>query len=133
MLTPSEPSTAELPYKDRSVVVIERDMGFVEVATRVTVLHQGKTLSEGSMERVQNDPKVIEVYLGRGRTIMLDVTDLRYSLWGTEVLHGLDLRFKPGEIIAIMGRNGMGKTTLMKTLMGIVPEKSVRSRWAMIR
>src|SRR6056297_1715695 len=60
--------TAELLRRiieDRSVIVIEHDMGFVaDIATRVTVLHQGKTLSEGSMERVQNDPKVIEVYLG---------------------------------------------------------------------
>ncbi|QIE43354.1 urea ABC transporter ATP-binding protein UrtD (plasmid) [Rhodobacteraceae bacterium SC52] len=60
--------TAELLNRiiqDRSVIVIEHDMGFVaDIATRVTVLHQGKTLSEGSMERVQNDPKVIEVYLG---------------------------------------------------------------------
>ena len=59
--------TAELLNKiiaDRSVIVIEHDMGFVaDIATRVTVLHQGKTLSEGSMERVQNDPKVVEVYL----------------------------------------------------------------------
>ncbi|WAJ70212.1 urea ABC transporter ATP-binding protein UrtD [Catenovulum adriaticum] len=51
--------------KGRSVVVIEHDMQFAEeIADRVTVLHQGKVLSEGSMERVQNDPKVIEVYLG---------------------------------------------------------------------
>ena len=35
-----------------------------DIATRVTVLHQGKTLSEGSMDKVQNDPKVVEVYLG---------------------------------------------------------------------
>ncbi|TCP42191.1 urea ABC transporter ATP-binding protein UrtD [Rhodovulum marinum] len=60
--------TAELLNRiidHRSVIVIEHDMGFVEdIATRVTVLHQGKTLSEGSMERVKNDPKVIEVYLG---------------------------------------------------------------------
>ncbi len=40
-------------------------MKFVEdIADRVTVLHQGKVLSEGSMEQVKNDPKVIEVYLG---------------------------------------------------------------------
>ena len=40
-------------------------MGFVaDIATRVTVLHQGKVLSEGSMEHVQNDPRVVEVYLG---------------------------------------------------------------------
>ena len=51
--------------KDRSVLVIEHDMQFVEdIADRVTVLHQGKVLSEGSMERVKSDPKVIEVYLG---------------------------------------------------------------------
>jgi len=49
----------------RSVLVIEHDMKFVEnIAHRVTVLHQGKVLSEGSMQHVKNDPEVIEVYLG---------------------------------------------------------------------
>lgn len=60
--------TAELLQriiKGRSVLVIEHDMKFVEdIAHRVTVLHQGKMLSEGSMDHVQNDPKVVEVYLG---------------------------------------------------------------------
>ncbi|MCM2472366.1 urea ABC transporter ATP-binding protein UrtD [Rhizobium sp. CG5] len=51
--------------KNQSVIVIEHDMKFVEdIAHRVTVLHQGKVLSEGSMERVKHDPKVVEVYLG---------------------------------------------------------------------
>ncbi|MEM1360705.1 MAG: urea ABC transporter ATP-binding protein UrtD [Pseudomonadota bacterium] len=60
--------TAELLnriIKDRSVMVVEHDMGFVaDIATRVTVLHQGQVLSEGSMAHVQADPKVVEVYLG---------------------------------------------------------------------
>ena len=60
--------TAELLnriIKNRSVLVIEHDMKFVEdIAHKVTVLHQGQILSEGTMEKVQNDPKVIEVYLG---------------------------------------------------------------------
>ena len=60
--------TAELLnkiIKNRSVLVIEHDMKFVEdIAHKVTVLHQGQILSEGSMEKVKNDPKVIEVYLG---------------------------------------------------------------------
>jgi urea transport system ATP-binding protein len=60
--------TAELLnriIRHRSVLVIEHDMKFVEdIAHRVTVLHQGKVLSEGSMERVKTDPKVVEVYLG---------------------------------------------------------------------
>jgi urea transport system ATP-binding protein len=51
--------------QDRSVIVIEHDMNFVaDIADRVTVMHQGKVLSEGSMDHVQSDPKVIEVYLG---------------------------------------------------------------------
>ncbi|MDA0577053.1 MAG: urea ABC transporter ATP-binding protein UrtD [Verrucomicrobia bacterium] len=49
-----------------SLIVIEHDMEFVRlIARRVTVLHQGSVLCEGSMDAVQNDPRVIEVYLGR--------------------------------------------------------------------
>lgn len=60
--------TAELLNKicrNRSVLVIEHDMEFVKkIAHKVTVLHQGKILAEGSMDKVQEDEKVIEVYLG---------------------------------------------------------------------
>ncbi|SMX33251.1 urea ABC transporter ATP-binding subunit UrtE [Actibacterium lipolyticum] len=55
---------------------------------------------------------------------MLNVKELRAAYGESEVLHGIDLNVAPGEIVAIMGRNGMGKTTLMKTLMGIMPEKA---------
>jgi urea transport system ATP-binding protein len=48
-----------------SVVVVEHDMDFVrKIARKVTVLHEGAILAEGSMEQVQNDARVIEVYLG---------------------------------------------------------------------
>lgn len=51
--------------KGRSVLVIEHDMEFVaRIAHKVTVLHQGSILAEGNMENVQNNPDVIEVYLG---------------------------------------------------------------------
>ncbi|MDI4239114.1 ATP-binding cassette domain-containing protein [Bradyrhizobium sp. Arg237L] len=51
---------------DRAIVVVEHDMDFVEqIADRVTVLHEGKTLFEGSMANARADARVIDVYLGR--------------------------------------------------------------------
>jgi urea transport system ATP-binding protein len=51
--------------ESHSIVVIEHDMEFVrQIARQVTVLHQGSVLCEGTMDEVQNDPRVIEVYLG---------------------------------------------------------------------
>ena len=92
--------TAELLnriIKDRSVLVIEHDMNFVEdIAHKVTVLHQGQILSEGTMEKVQNDPKVIEVYLGsrlKGRRIRCSRSCSRIAYAAqSEVLHGLKRR-----------------------------------------
>ena len=68
-MTPQEVErTAELLQRlagKRSVVVVEHDMEFVRsIARTVTVLHEGSVLAEGSMDEVQNDPRVIEVYLG---------------------------------------------------------------------
>jgi urea transport system ATP-binding protein len=49
-----------------SLVVVEHDMAFVtKIARKVTVLHEGSVLAEGPMDVVHNDPRVIEVYLGR--------------------------------------------------------------------
>lgn len=51
--------------ESHSIMVIEHDMEFVrQIARQVTVLHQGSVLCEGTMDEVQNNPKVIEVYLG---------------------------------------------------------------------
>ena len=50
---------------ERTVVVVEHDMEFVrQIARKVTVLHEGSVLAEGTMDKVQADPRVIEVYLG---------------------------------------------------------------------
>ncbi len=53
---------------------------------------------------------------------MLEVSNLHVSYGQSEVVHGIDFSAK-SEILAIMGRNGMGKTTLMKALMGLLPLK----------
>ena len=68
MSAPEREQTAELLNrirKDRSIIIIEHDMEFVaRIADKVTVLHLGKILTEGSMQQVQQNPSVIEVYLG---------------------------------------------------------------------
>jgi urea transport system ATP-binding protein len=68
-MTPQETEhTAELLLAlagEHSVIVVEHDMDFVRsIAKRVTVLHEGRVLAEGDMDQVQNDQRVIDVYLG---------------------------------------------------------------------
>jgi len=68
-MTPQETErTAELLTSlagAHSVIVVEHDMDFVRsIAKKVTVLHEGRVLAEGGIDQVQNDPQVVEVYLG---------------------------------------------------------------------
>jgi urea ABC transporter ATP-binding protein UrtE len=55
---------------------------------------------------------------------MLNIENLHASYGGSLVLHGVNLSIASGEIQALMGRNGMGKTTLMRTVMGLLPSRS---------
>jgi urea transport system ATP-binding protein len=55
---------------------------------------------------------------------MLDVKNLHVAYGQSEVIHGIDLAVPAGEIVAVVGRNGMGKSTLMKSLIGLLPAKS---------
>ncbi|KES18014.1 putative ABC-type transport system, ATPase component, partial [Gilliamella apicola SCGC AB-598-I20] len=72
MTTQEMDKTAELLNSlagKHTLVVVEHDMDFVrQIAKTVSVLHQGSILAEGNMEQVQNNPKVIEVYLGQSTT-----------------------------------------------------------------
>ncbi|MSQ14612.1 MAG: urea ABC transporter ATP-binding protein UrtD [Dehalococcoidia bacterium] len=75
MTRPERERTGELLRSignDRSVLVVEHDMEFVrQFANTVTVLHLGKVLSEGPMELVQQDPEVIQAYLGHNKARVL--------------------------------------------------------------
>jgi urea transport system ATP-binding protein len=55
---------------------------------------------------------------------MFEVRNLSAAYGQSEVLHGIDLHVEPGEIVAVVGRNGMGKSTLMKSMIGVMPAKS---------
>ena len=54
---------------------------------------------------------------------ILGIDDMHVAYGQSEVLHGLNLAVGKNEIVALMGRNGMGKTTLMKALMGLIPTR----------
>src|ERR1700757_57203 len=55
---------------------------------------------------------------------MFEVRNLSVAYGQSEVLHGIDLSVTSGEIVALVGRNGMGKSTLMKSLIGVMPARS---------
>ena len=55
---------------------------------------------------------------------MLDVRNLNVAYGQSQVLHGVNFTVSPGEIVAVVGRNGMGKSTLMKSLIGVMPTRS---------
>jgi len=52
---------------------------------------------------------------------LLDVRNLTTGYGSTPILRGIDLAIQPGEIVAVIGRNGMGKTTMMRSLIGQLP------------
>jgi len=65
---------------------------------------------------------------------LLDARNLHVYYGASHVLHGVDFRVGEGEAVGLMGRNGMGKTTLLKALLGLVPPRSgdVRFRGASV-
>ena len=60
---------------------------------------------------------------------MLDVTDLHQYYGGSHILRGVSLQARPGEVTALLGRNGVGKTTLLRCLMGLVAPRSGSIAW----
>jgi urea transport system ATP-binding protein len=74
---------------------------------------------------VQANEKVVEVYLsGRMTSPMLKVEGLNQYYGGSHILRNVASRRRLGEVTVVLGRNGVGKTTLLKSLMGVVPVKT---------
>jgi len=88
--------------ESHSVIVIEHDMEFVrQIARQVTVLHEGSVLCEGTMDQVQNDPRVIEVYLGQAPSITSEqLTILRIAA----AMAWADQNFAPVQQEVILSR-----------------------------
>ena len=61
--------------------------------------------------------------------MMLEVENLQAAYGASQVLFGVDLNVAPGEMVTLLGRNGMGKTTSIKTIMGMLPPLAGRGCW----
>ena len=60
---------------------------------------------------------------------MLQVQQLHQYYGGSHILRGLSFDVKVGEVTCLLGRNGVGKTTLLKCLMGLIPSKDGSVQW----
>jgi branched-chain amino acid transport system ATP-binding protein len=120
-----------------TILLVEHDMDVVfGMATRIVVLHQGKVLADGAPQQIREDARVREIYLGQPTAAsaapaparpaaearpLLEVERLNAGYGLAHVLHDVTFRIARGEIVALLGRNGVGKTTTLRSLAGLTP------------
>lgn len=117
------------------VLIVEHDIDRVlSFCQEVTVMNEGKVLINGTPEIVRADRKVQEIYTGTGTPavvgrsevatstgeLVLQVEGLHTFYGKSHILNGAALETRKGEIVALLGRNGAGKSTFLKTIAGIV-------------
>jgi branched-chain amino acid transport system ATP-binding protein len=131
-----------------SVFLIEHDIDRVlALSDRITVLHQGRLIADGGPAEVARNPEVVAAYLGdahgaapapsAARALparaggpeakpLLTIEGVRAGYGGGIVLDGIDMIVRPGEVVALLGRNGVGKTTAMRAITGVLPPAAGR-------
>jgi ABC-type branched-subunit amino acid transport system ATPase component len=129
-----------------AVLLIEHDIDRVlALSDRITVLHQGRVIADGKPAEVASNPDVITAYMGTARaggvpvpTVrpevvqpisskpILKLAQVRAGYAGSRILSDVDLVVHEGEAVALLGRNGVGKTTMLRAITGTV-EKSAGS------
>ena len=95
----------------------------------LTVMVNGKVLATGAPAEIRANREVQDAYLGNldddamNSPPVIEARGLHAYYGASHVLHGIDFSVSAGEAIALMGRNGMGKTTLIRSLVGHLPPR----------
>ena len=111
--------------KDLTILIVEHDMQVVmELANRITVLHYGEVLADGPPAEIQQNPACKRSISRRApdpaMQPLVAVEDIHTYYGKSHILHGVSLQVGPGEGVGLLGRNGVGKSTTLKTIMGLV-------------
>lgn len=137
-----------------TVLLVEHNMQVVMgVCENIHVMDRGETIAHGTPEQVKNHPKVLEAYLGRQQDtrvmpadepertqsesadrlssivparhdVLLEVEGLEVAYGGIQAVKGISLQVRRGELVALIGANGAGKTSTLKAIARLVPWKA---------
>ena len=113
--------------RGRTMIIIDHDMdSLFELVERVTVLQEGRVLVEGTPNEIKGNNAVQEAYLGgvHARMSLLEVNGLNSYYGDSHILFDVSLRVERNEVVALLGRNGAGKSTTLKSLMGVVTPRT---------
>ncbi len=112
--------------REHAILLVEHDMDAVfAVADVITVMVNGQVLESGAPAQIRASPAVPPRVSGRGdgarmSESLLEARELHTYYGASHVLHGVDFRIDRGETVGLMGRNGMGKSTLIRSMLGLV-------------